>query len=141
MNEKRSAAFPPVGVSSLLVIFAVLCLTVFALLSVSTVRADRTLSEKSAAAVEGYYQADCAAEQTLAGLRAGEQPEGVKEINGIWCYTHPISATQTLVVEVKVDGSDYDILRWQAVSTADWQAGDQLPVWNGEVEEESEWQP
>ena len=141
MDEKRKGGFPPVGVSSLLVIFAVLCLTVFALLSASTVRADRTLSEKSAAAVENYYRADCAAEQTLARLRAGERPEGVKEINGIYCYTHPISDTQTLVVEVKVEGTDYDILRWQTVSTADWQASDQLPVWSGEVKEESEWQP
>lgn len=141
MDEKRKGGFPPVGVSSLLVIFAVLCLTVFALLSVSTVRADRTLSEKSAAAVEDYYRADYAAEQTLALLRAGKRPEGVKEINGIFCYTQPISVTQTLVVEVQVDGSEYDVLRWQAVSTVDWQASDQLPVWSGEMKEESGWQP
>ena len=132
MDEKRKGGFPLVGVSSLLVIFAVLCLTVFALLSASTVRADRALSEKSAAAAEGYYRADYAAEVTLARLRAGERPEGVKESNGIYCYTHPISETQTLVVEVKVEGNDYEILRWQAVSTADWQASDQLPVWSGE---------
>ena len=141
MDEKRKGAFPPVGISSLLVIFAVLCLTVFALLSVSTVRADRTLSDNAAAAVEGYYRADYAAEQTLARLRAGERPDGVTEINGIYCYAHPISDTQTLVVEVSVDGTDYDILRWQAVSTARWQAGDQLPIWNGEMKEDSAWQP
>ena len=137
MNEKQSVGFIPVGVTSLLVIFAVLCLTVFALLSVSTVRADKALSEKSAAAIDGYYQADYAAEQTLALLRAGKQPDEVKKINGIYCYTHPISDTQTLVVEVIVDGSHYEILRWQAVSAADWQASDQLPVWSGEMKEES----
>lgn len=140
MDEKRKGGFPPVGVSSLLVIFAVLCLTVFALLSVSTVRADRTLSEKSAAAVENYYQADCAAEATLALLRAGKRPDGVNEVNGVYYYTHPISDTQTLVVEVVVEGTEYEILRWQAVSTADWQTSDQLPVWNGEMKEESGWQ-
>ncbi len=138
MGEKQKAGFPPVGISSLLVIFAVLCLTVFALLSVSTVRADRTLSEKTATAVGGYYQADRAAEETLARLRAGERPEDVKERNGVFYYTHPISATQTLVVEVKVEGTEYEILRWQAVSTADWTADDQLPVWSGEMKEESQ---
>ena len=132
MNDTGKAAFPPVGVSSLLVIFSVLCLTVFALLSVSTVRADQILSEKAERAVEGYYQADCAAEETLARLRAGEYPEGVTEQDGIYCYTHPISDTQRLVVEVKVEGNAYTILRWQAVSTVDWQASDQLPVWDGE---------
>ena len=141
MDEKRSGGVPPVGVSSLLVIFAVLCLTVFALLSVATVQADRALSDKAAAAVEGYYQADCAAETTLALLRAGQRPDGVNEVNGIYCYTHPISDTQTLVVEVAVEESGYEILRWQAVSVADWQAGDQLPVWNGETKEESGWHP
>lgn len=131
MAEKRKATFPPIGVSSLLVIFSVLCLTVFALLSVSTVRADQRLHENTAQAVAGYYQADCEAEEILARLRSGEQPVEVRELNGVYAYTCPISATQTLVVEVQVDGVDYNILRWQAVSTADWQASDQLPVWQG----------
>lgn len=131
MVEKRKASLPPIGVSSLMVIFAVLCLTVFALLSVSTVRADQRLSENAAQAVESYYLADCAAEELLARLRNGERPEGVREENGVFVYACPISDTQTLAVAVEVKGADYNILRWQAVSTADWQAGDQLPVWQG----------
>ena len=31
----------------------------------------------------------------------------------------------------QVDGADYQVLRWQAVSTADWQPNDDLPVWTG----------
>lgn len=138
MNKRGNHGFAPVGVSSLLVIFAVLCLTVFALLSLATVRADEALSEQSARAAEGYYRADCAAEETLARLRAGECPDGVHETDGIFTYTHPISDTRTLVVSVSVEGEEYRVLRWQAVSTAQWNAGDQLPVWNGESEEESE---
>lgn len=132
MTEKSKGGFPPVGVSSLLVIFAVLCLTVFALLSVSTVRADARLQQQAAAAVTGWYEADCAAEEILARLRSGEIPEGVSESNGVYTYACPVSGTQTLAVAVKVEGSDYEILRWQAVSTVDWQAGDQLPVWQGD---------
>jgi len=131
MTKKRSAPFPPIGVSSLMVIFSVLCLTVFALLAVSTLRADRQLSENAAKAVEGYYQADCEAEELLARLRQGERPAEVKEYNGSFVYTCAISDTQTLVVEVVVEGADYNILRWQAVSTVDWRASDQLPVWQG----------
>lgn len=140
MNKQGNRGFTTVGVSSLLVIFAVLCLTVFALLSLSTVRADRTLSEQSVRAAEGYYRADRAAEETLARLREGERPDGVAETDRVFTYAHPISETQTLVVSVRVEGTEYDILRWQAVSTAQWNAGDQLPVWDGESEEESEWQ-
>ena len=36
-----------------------------------------------------------------------------------------------LQVEVQVDKSAYTVLRWQAVSTADWQAEEDLEVWDG----------
>ena len=132
--DKRT--FPLVGVSSLLVIFSVLCLTVFALLSVSAVQADQALRSRTAQAVEGYYMADCAAHETLARLRAGDIPPGVEENEGVFSYTHPISDTQQLAVTVAVSGKDYTVLRWQAVSTAAWNAGEHLPVWDGEVKEE-----
>lgn len=135
MDEKRFAA-PAVGGSSLLAIFAVLCLTVFALLGLSTVRADGRLSDASAEAVSAYYAADCQAEAILARLRAGELPEGVEESitpEGRTCvYTCPISDTQTLVVEVRLEGANYDILRWQAVSTADWEPDETLDLWDGD---------
>ena len=135
MDEKRFAA-PAVGGSSLLVIFAVLCLTVFALLGLSTVRADGRLSDASAKAVSAYYEADCQAEAILARLRAGELLEGVEETvtpEGRTCaYTCPISDTQTLAVEVRLEGANYDILRWQAVSTADWEPDETLDLWDGD---------
>ena len=56
MDRKRT--FPPiVGISSLLVIFSALCLTVFTLLTISTARAERRLSDVSAEAVSAYYNA------------------------------------------------------------------------------------
>ncbi|MBO5123061.1 MAG: hypothetical protein J6B99_07855 [Oscillospiraceae bacterium] len=133
MSEKRTFSPPVVvGAVSLLTIFAVLCLTVFALLSLSTVQADERLSDKSFAAVAGYYAADCAAEEILAQLRAGEIPEGVTAYEGgLYRYGCPISDTQTLVVEVAVEDTDYTIIRWQARSTAEWVADDSLPVWDG----------
>lgn len=136
MGEKNKGGITTVGISSLLTVFAVLCLVVFALLTVSTAQAARTLSDKTADAALGYYEADLAAERTLAALRSGTVPDGVEKDGEIFCYRHPISDTQILAVEVRVDGSDYTVLRWQAVSAANWQANDRLPVWNGETEEE-----
>lgn len=132
MDKKRTTFPAVVGGSSLLVIFAVLCLTVFALLSISTVRANQKLSDSFHQAVVGYYEADCMAEQILARLRAGESVEAVQKNDGVYSYTCAISDTQALAVDVTVDGTDYTILRWQAVSTANWQADDTLPVWSGE---------
>lgn len=65
---------PVVGGSSLLVIFAVLCLTVFAVLSLTQAQADRRLAQSSWSAVTGYYRADCQAQEILSRLRAGEAP-------------------------------------------------------------------
>ncbi len=131
MHKKRGFSPPAVGGSSLLVIFAVLCLTVFALLSLSTVRAGEKLGDSAARAVTGYYAADCAAEEMLARLRAGERPAEVKEEKGVFSYACPISDTQVLLVEVRLQGAEYQILRWQALSTAQWEADDSLPVWSG----------
>lgn len=135
MRERKTLLPPPVGVSSLLTIFAVLCLTVFAMLALSTVQAGGRLGDASAEAVTDYYAADCRAEEMLARLRSGEVPEGVyREEDGTYSYACPVSDSQTLAVRAAVNGTDYSILRWQVISTADWQADERLPVWDGEYD-------
>ena len=119
MKQKTTFASPVIGASSLLVIFAVLALTVFALLSLSTVKAQQRLQENAQASIVGYYQADYQAETILAQLRSGERPQGVQCSNDIYSYTCPISQTQALEVEVRIQGQTYEILRWQAVSITD----------------------
>ena len=47
MENKKRFSMPVTGGSSLLVIFAVLALTIFAILSISTVKADQKLAEKA----------------------------------------------------------------------------------------------
>ena len=131
MADKERFSPPVVGGTSLLVIFAVLTLTVFALLSLSTVQAGHRLGSAAAQNVRGYYQADCQAETILARLRQGEVPQGVTRDGDRFSYVCPISDTQELRVEAEVRGSDYSILRWQAVSTVPWQPDDSLTVWDG----------
>ncbi|MBQ3141547.1 MAG: hypothetical protein IJC25_06265 [Clostridia bacterium] len=133
MNKPRRFVFSAVGAASLLTVFAVLCLTVFTLLSVSTVKANERLGDASAKAVLDYYRADCQAEAVLAALRAGQSVEGVRQENGVYRYECTVSPTRVLAVEVQIDGDEYQILRWQEVSSADWQADDRLPVWNGQL--------
>lgn len=136
MQKKGNSDFSPpaVGGISLLVVFAVLCLTVFALLSLSTVRADARLSEASAQAVADYYAADCQAQEILAQLRAGGHPEGVTVENGVTKYSCPISDTQTLEVEVCLGSSgSYAILRWQAAPAGEWEADFGLDLWDGVI--------
>ena len=132
MNNKLKFSPPLVGGSSLLVIFAVLCLTIFSLLALSGALANLRLADASVRSVSGFYQADCQAEAILSRLRTGEHPQGVQEQDGVYTYSCPISDTQTLEVAVTLEGQSYEILRWQAVSTADWQPDENLDVWDGE---------
>lgn len=141
MVKKESFSPPAIGGSSLLVVFAVLALTVFALLSLSTVRADVRLGDAAAQAVTGYYAADVKAQEILARLRNGETPEDVEletsiahypdRVEYTYAYAVPISDVQELQVEVLLDGVDYEILRWQAVRTGEWEFDDSLGVWDG----------
>ncbi|MCI2057346.1 MAG: hypothetical protein LKJ86_09415 [Oscillibacter sp.] len=136
MSQKRRAfAAPAVGGSSLLVIFAVLCLTVFAMLSLSTVQANKRLSDRNAQAVSDYYAADTQAEKILALLRDGAVPDGVQVENNVYSYSVPISQTQELQVKVRADSDAYVVLCWQAVSTTDWQPDESINVWDGETSE------
>ena len=75
--KKKKMSFTTVGGSSILTIFAVLCFIVFALLSLSTAKADSLLANKSLDAEKNYYAADMEAEEILAAIRSGECPEGV----------------------------------------------------------------
>ena len=136
MDKKRRFSFPTVGGSSLLVIFAVLCLTVFALLCLSAAQSGQRLSDASAETVVAYYRADCQAEEILARLRSGEVPEGVAADGTYYTYECPISQTRSLVVEVRLEGEEYTVLRWQAVSSVEWEADDTLQVWGGETDGE-----
>lgn len=130
----RNKTIPVVGVSSLLTIFAVLCLTVFTLLSVTTAQANGRLGASSRQAVSDYYKADCAAHELLARIRAGERPNGVEEKDGVYRFSCPISQDRRLCVEVAVAGQTYTVLRWQAQTVGQWQTDDKMPVWDGEKE-------
>ena len=131
MNEKERFSMPTTGGISLLVVFAVLCLTVFALMSLSTVQVDKRMSDASLQAVSDYYAAECEAWRILALLLEGEVPEGVTQEDGIYAYICPISETQNLKVEVSLDGKHYTILRWQAVSEREESGTESMGLWDG----------
>ena len=150
MRERETPRFSPpaLGGASLLVIFAVLALTIFALLSLATVRADGRLSEASAQSVRDYYAADGKAQAVLAWLRTGEGEPDVPETftistsiseygdrsETVHAYTIPISDTLELQVEVRVDGAeDYEILRWQAVPSQAWEPDVGIELWDMEM--------
>ena len=156
-NEKRAEVSPPpVGGASLLVVFGVLCLTVFALLSLSTVQANQRLSETSAQAVADYYAADCQAQTILACLRTGtdfpaDLPEDFhmsaavsdypdRPGDTVYNYACALSDVQELQVEVRVgaDGA-YEVLCWQVVPVGEWEPDEGLDIWDGGLDSFQLW--
>lgn len=130
MKKQEAISPPAVGGSSLLVIFAVLCLTVFALLSVTTVQAERRMADASVQAVEDYYRADLEAEGIFARLRSGETVPGVEAQGGIFFYQVPISEYQTLYVTLKAEDNTWTVLGWQSKAHPP-EMEDTLDLWDG----------
>lgn len=130
MNKRKSIGAPVIGGSSLLVIFAVLCLVIIALLTLNTVLAEQRLSETSAQAATNWYAADLEAQIIFARLRAGESVSGVTQSGTVYTYSVPISGYQTLLVTVKEADDCWEVVSWQA--KAHPPDGDMtLPVWQG----------
>ena len=129
MKKERISA-PAVGGSSLLVIFAVLCLTVFALLSLSTVQAERRMADAAAKTVSDYYTADLQAQKIFARLRTGETVDAVTVAGDTYRYSCVISKHQALEVTLQKEDDTWRVCRWQVCAAAE-EISETLPVWDG----------
>ena len=132
MEQNKKVRVPAIGGSSLLVVFTVLCLTLFAVLGLGTVQANIRLTDAAAEAVSAYYAADTEAEIILARLRRGDIPETVTRDGDVYQYSCPVTSRQMLAVAVRLTPTDYEVLRWQVISTAKWEADDSIHVWQGD---------
>ncbi len=132
--KKNTILLTGMALSAMLVIFGVLILAVFSLLSVSSARAQQRLGEKTREPICEYYEAEAQAQEILARLRSGEIPQGVEEKGGVYRYQCPVGEDQHLAVEAAVQGGNYQILRWQVCQNSPWEADDTLPVWEGKKE-------
>ncbi len=127
-NTSRSGGIN-IGSATLLTLFAVLCLTIFSLLSLMSANNEWALATRTAEANTAYYVADLEAAKILEQLQAGEMPDGVtSEFFGGYSYSVPIDDAQILKVEL---GFDMSVTTWQVISVAEWAPDDSLDVWDG----------
>jgi len=127
---KEHFSISTLGGTSLMMIFAVLCLTVFAVLSLSTAKVGDRLSQSTQDAVQAYYAADSEAEQILAALRRGDYVDEVEENGFMYSYRCPINERLSLYVEVEIKDDTYNILRWQA-AVDESMISEAQEVWDG----------
>ncbi len=110
-----------IGISSIVLIFMILCLAVFSLLSLSDAKSALTYAEKHADTVQMYYEADAIAQEFIRDYRNGDTTTAVREI--------PMASGQTLYVELSQDG--LDILAYYVYNNTDYTIDTELPVWGG----------
>ena len=67
-TKKNGIGTVNAGGAIIIIIFVVLCLTIFGLLSFATSFADKKLADKNLKSVEQYYKADAEAEEKLAAI-------------------------------------------------------------------------
>lgn len=139
-----------IGSVSIIVIFAVLCLTVFSVLSLSTAVTERRLAERSAEAVTAYYAADLACaeradaigEALKSGVSATEIAARAEEFGAeLVAVTHegtllhleqPVDGNQTLSAELLLSGGELHIRSWNVIDTGSWEPDDTIRVWSGD---------
>ena len=135
-----------VGSASIVLVFAVLCLTVFTLITFIVANNDKALVDAETSLVTGYYKADTLAEHILADLlKADTLPSkiGDIEINTQWddelnmettYFLCPISDVKALYVNLAFHYDSFDILSWRMRDIDEWEIDTSINVWSGEIE-------
>lgn len=146
MNKGNSGGGGGVGVgsASIVLVFAVLCLSVFSLITFVVAGNDRALIEAESNLVVGYYEADALAERILAEiLKSDFMPESVLgveiesafdwETNAqVVRYLCPVSGSaKMLLVRIIRYADSYKVLSWRMYDTDEWAADQGLDVWGG----------
>ena len=147
MNKSDGGGGVGIGSASIVLVFAVLCLTVFSLITLIVAVNDKNLVDAEAKLVEGYYEADRLAEQVAAEIRgiitAGGTPDNVRGIDvqsGLdWdlgvetaSFRCPISESKDLYVRLAFYSDTYEVLVWRMADTNEWVFDDSLNIWQGD---------
>ncbi len=152
-----------IGISSLILVFTVLCLVVFATLSLASAKADYNLAEKNLKSTKVYYDMDGQAEEKKAEINRlliGFVREGAgasemkKELSvsfgenfdaekNMIEYSIDGENGQQLVVNLKIfdygdikEGQEnFEVQRWQIQNSEEYEIDESLSVWGGSLDE------
>jgi len=133
-----------VGSASIVLMFAILCLTIFSLITFVVAVNEKNLIDVKVDLVTGYYEADALAEYILDDILTAETiPDSIRgvniysgwdnerEVETTYFFCH-ISEIKALYVNIAVKDGSFDILSWRMYDTDDWEYDDSLNVWTGE---------
>ena len=167
MKQRRSS-FMAIGIPSMFVIFAVLCLVILSLLSLGTSRQDMQSSQRSLEQTTAYYQACAQASenyQTIADYIHQICGEDISKNtydsdmstvsslcpNASWdsqketvFFSVPMNDEQSVFVEISaswsqmLSGTSPEITVWKTISTKTWNPDTRQPVYQSSNSHTSE---
>lgn len=141
-----------IGISSLILIFIILCLATFALLSMSNARREETLSLKNAASVQEYYLVDSQGveffhmvKRTLKQAKE-EAPNQMQERVLEQLGTYYVAKTDTFRADIAMDAgqalriellpdwesAECQVLSWNVYHSEEYEIDQSVPVWTGD---------
>lgn len=142
--EKKAEFNVNIGLSSILLIFVVLCLVSFGILSLVSANADRKLSKKVLNRTSAYYEACNQAESTLCSIdktlhtlyEACDSAEAYYEQAGgtTLSFQYDISELQALQITLNIlypetdHDAFYQITSWKVITTQELDYDEQLHV-------------
>jgi len=131
------------GSASIILVFAVLSLTIFSLITYVVAGNDNALAQAQSDLIVAYYEADSAAEKilaelldmdtipgTVAGVSIGRQWIDERQSEAVYFF-YPINNIKALYVNVVIEEETFDILSWRMYSIDEWILDETLPVWQG----------
>ena len=138
MNKQPSRPRPMglnIGSASIIMLFAVLCLTVLAALSLLSANSQYSLAERSAEVTRAYYAAEVKAAEMYDLIRNGDMTDvNSFEYNDetLYSYTVDIDAFQAFSVLLSIDNGEIEIRSWKIVEAGNWTPDDFFDLWSGE---------
>ncbi|MDD4076295.1 MAG: hypothetical protein PHC80_09370, partial [Eubacteriales bacterium] len=112
---------------------AMLCMTVFSMLSLLTAKNDETLTEKTVAYTAAYYRADAEAQRVLADIFAAREanaplPVGVVQSGKTLTYSVPVNEAAMLCVTLQEDDAGVYTVESYGVQPAQTETPQEEPL-------------
>ena len=143
-RKESGNPFGPLGIASLIVCFAVLCITVLSVSAFAAAKDELRDAEAVAAAQKNFYESDRlaaekvrrlkAASATKEALSAAAKDEGAAVLmrDGVTLVAFGVPVDSTLTLSVLLSFEEkMEILSWQVLSSTDWTPEDSISVWQG----------
>lgn len=157
--KERKMPFLGIGAASIVLVLAIVCLSVFAALTLSSAKGDYSLSQKNLDRTSAYYQASNAANEQVGVIdeklwKLYRKSKGKKnymkkvrrsfaKMKGISYNTkkktiefqESISEKQQLSITLKIDYPKkkddpcYEVIKWKKEAVGTWKKDDSLPVY------------